>query len=163
MEKFVWTEKAIATLRRLHAEDLSFAKIADEIGGGVTRNAVIGKAKRLGLPDRRLKETSGKRQPRKMRPKPRRPGMVRPPIVKVTPLPSPSPEPPDCDPISLMAAGFGQCRFPVRDFKGADEPFFCGAPSDVGHSYCAWHRKIAAGQGTSSERKALDTLRRAAA
>lgn len=45
----IWTENDIATLKRLHAAGLSSSKIARAIGRGLTRNAVIGKAYRLGL------------------------------------------------------------------------------------------------------------------
>ena len=46
-----WTEARIDQLRTLHAEGLSFAQIA-RVLGGVTRNAVIGKAGRIGLTGR---------------------------------------------------------------------------------------------------------------
>lgn len=43
-----WTDDRIATLKRLWAEGRSATYIAEEIGG-ISRNAVIGKAHRLGL------------------------------------------------------------------------------------------------------------------
>lgn len=49
MSNIAWTDERIAKLRELWVDPhLSCAKIAHQIGG-VTRNAVIGKAKRLGL------------------------------------------------------------------------------------------------------------------
>ncbi len=47
-ESTTWTPKREARLRELHGSGLTFAEIAELIGG-VTRNAVIGKANRLGL------------------------------------------------------------------------------------------------------------------
>lgn len=47
-----WTEERIQLLKTLWHEGLSCAQIAARIGG-VSRNAVIGKRLRLGLPDRR--------------------------------------------------------------------------------------------------------------
>ena len=44
-----WTEARLATLRLRWSEGLSASLIADELGAGLTRNAVIGKAHRLGL------------------------------------------------------------------------------------------------------------------
>jgi GcrA cell cycle regulator len=46
-----WTEDQILTLQRLWNEGLSASRIAEELGS-VTRNAVIGKAHRLGLASR---------------------------------------------------------------------------------------------------------------
>lgn len=45
---FVWTEARVLTLRRLWADGQSASTIAKALGG-VSRNAVIGKAERLGL------------------------------------------------------------------------------------------------------------------
>jgi GcrA cell cycle regulator len=43
-----WTEERVERLKKLLADDLSAAQMADALGG-VTRNAVIGKLTRLGL------------------------------------------------------------------------------------------------------------------
>lgn len=50
--KTIWTPESTATLKALWAEGLSAAEIVPRINGGVTRNAVIGKLFRLGLPPR---------------------------------------------------------------------------------------------------------------
>ena len=47
-ESTTWTPEREELLRKLHGTGLTFGQIAQEIGG-VTRNAVIGKANRLGL------------------------------------------------------------------------------------------------------------------
>lgn len=44
----IWTDERVATLKRLWGEGLSASQIAGRLGG-VTRNACIGKAHRLGL------------------------------------------------------------------------------------------------------------------
>ena len=46
-----WTDERIDTLRKLWENGLTASQIADELGG-VSRNAVIGKAHRLGLKSR---------------------------------------------------------------------------------------------------------------
>ena len=47
-----WTEERVELLRKLWAEGLSASEIARELGEGISRNAVIGKVHRLGLPGR---------------------------------------------------------------------------------------------------------------
>ncbi|WP_281300595.1 MULTISPECIES: GcrA family cell cycle regulator [unclassified Iodidimonas] len=47
-----WTDEKIDLLKRLWEKGLSASQIAAEIGDNVTRNAVIGKAHRLGLKSR---------------------------------------------------------------------------------------------------------------
>jgi GcrA cell cycle regulator len=44
-----WTEERVERLKKLWSDGLSASQIAAELGGGVTRNAVIGKVHRLGL------------------------------------------------------------------------------------------------------------------
>lgn len=46
-----WTEERIEQLKQLWGEGLSASQIAEQLGG-VSRNAAIGKAHRLGLPSR---------------------------------------------------------------------------------------------------------------
>ena len=47
-----WTDERVELLRRLWIEGLSASRIAAELAGGVTRNAVIGKVHRMGLSGR---------------------------------------------------------------------------------------------------------------
>lgn len=44
-----WTDERVETLKKLWMEGLSASQIANELGDGVTRNAVIGKVHRLKL------------------------------------------------------------------------------------------------------------------
>ncbi len=44
-----WTEDRVGALKKLWLEGQSASQIAKQLGGGVTRNAVIGKVHRLGL------------------------------------------------------------------------------------------------------------------
>ena len=46
-----WTEERIERLKKMWADGATASQIADELGG-VSRNAVIGKAHRLGLEQR---------------------------------------------------------------------------------------------------------------
>ena len=47
-----WTDEKVELLRQLWLDGKSASQIAAELGGGVTRNAVIGKVHRLGLSGR---------------------------------------------------------------------------------------------------------------
>jgi GcrA cell cycle regulator len=44
-----WTEAKVKKLAKLWGKNLSARDIAEKLGEGITRNAVIGKANRLGL------------------------------------------------------------------------------------------------------------------
>ena len=48
-----WTDERIGALKQLWLDGKTAAQIANELGGGATRNAVIGKVHRLGLSARR--------------------------------------------------------------------------------------------------------------
>ena len=54
-----WTDERVNLLKSLWKQGYTARKIAEKLGGGVTRNAVIGKAHRMGL--------SAKPQPTKRR------------------------------------------------------------------------------------------------
>lgn len=58
-----WTAEQDRLIRKLWAEGLAATQIAAEIGGGVTRNAIIGRVHRLGLSGR----ASSKKDAREMR------------------------------------------------------------------------------------------------
>ena len=45
----VWDQDRVAKLKAYYAQDLSASVIAQQLGGGITRNSVIGKLHRLGL------------------------------------------------------------------------------------------------------------------
>lgn len=54
-----WTDERVKQLCELHAANLTFAEIADAVG--MSRNACIGKAQRIGLPSRAEELTVGQR------------------------------------------------------------------------------------------------------
>lgn len=122
----IWTDAAVTSLRELLADPSrpSAAVIAacmrDE-GYDITRNSIIGKAKRLGL-------TLPFVHP------PRKPTAIKPAAV--------SPAGPPLN-LSLNDLEPHHCRWPY-----GDGPFvFCGHPKDEG-SYCAYHARQARGGWT---------------
>lgn len=105
----VWTDDRIAKLKKLWAEGLTTGEIGKRLG--VSKNAVVGKAHRLGL---------------KSRPSPiRRAGT--------------KPEPKEETRVYTLADLTSQtCRWPIGDPK--EENFhFCGKPVIQGKPYCADH------------------------
>lgn len=56
--KSIWTEPAVDLLKKLWRDGDSASEIAAQIGGGLTRNAVLGKVHRLGLSERSSKPRS---------------------------------------------------------------------------------------------------------
>jgi GcrA cell cycle regulator len=81
-----WTEERIALLTRFWQEGHSASQIAEALGEGLTRNAVIGKAHRLGLASRPspLKGTEAKADAKDTRGRKRAPA----PAAAVAPAPT---------------------------------------------------------------------------
>ncbi len=128
-----WTEARVETLKELWIEGLSCAQIARHLGG-ITRNAVIGKVSRLGLPGRATPSAPRRRigAYRSSSPAPRH--ALR--LVGAT-LPPPAPLP--LSPIETSAVieqlQDHMCKWPVTGVGGTH---FCGAQKTRG-SYCAKH------------------------
>ncbi|AMN43143.1 GcrA cell cycle regulator [Rhodoplanes sp. Z2-YC6860] len=115
---------------------MSASLIAELIGGGCTRSAVLGRARRLGL-----KKLSRHDPARSMRPR-----AVSPWPVTINPC---MPLIPDVPPVvdalipfeqrkTLLTLGPRDCHWPVGDPQ-AEDFFFCGAERSGHASYCAAH------------------------
>lgn len=145
MQSF-WTEERDAALRRLIAGGSSFSEAAQAIGG-CTRNAAIGRAKRIGI-----SIPSGPRKPRVVTAQPRR---IAPDALSrmTTARPSPAPAIEPRAPAAQMGPRIGQtdihglrigdarCRFVVDDrIVGG---LYCG--EDTRSPTCSWcddHRRV---------------------
>lgn len=160
-----WTDERVELLKKLWTDGLSASQIAGQLGGGVTRNAVIGKVHRLGLSGR---TKAASVQPRSVRPKnrpqapaPQRSGGAPQPLVfgntALKPSPRPMAEPrPDMEPapaipfpapavenrVTILQLNERTCRWPEGD-PSSNEFRFCGASSEVGVPYCKYHCAIA--------------------
>lgn len=164
----LWTEERVELLKKLWNERLSASRIAFEIGG-ISRNAVVGKAHRLGLEGR---ENAGGR------PKKPKPGPVASIIAPGTLSPiMAAPDPgaitrwnydplPESNPVSIVDLknadrnNEGQCKWPLEyrsDVIGGH--LFCGAKNmGNGVNYCAVHwRKSMTEEGF---RRATSTAKR---
>ena len=173
-----WTPELEDELRVHWASGEPASRIAAMMGRGLTRNAVIGKASRMGLnhrkspilprlapDDARARRNELQRQRRGSKPrqfKPHKPRAQKPPRLGI-PLAQRKPqgeawEPvPGVEPVSLLDLEAGQCKWPV----GQDSPFmFCGAPATHNH-YCEYHHYWSIGEGTASERAAIKAAKQA--
>lgn len=102
-----WTEERIATLQKMWEGGSTASQIAEELGG-VSRNAVIGKAHRLGLKSRPspVKANEKKAATKKAAaPKPAAPKKAAP---AVRPTPKPAPPRPASDAVAQAARAAGE-------------------------------------------------------
>ncbi len=132
-----WTDDRVALLKKLWGEGKTAAEIAGELGG-VTRNAVIGKAHRLKLSNRVSPIQQNKKQVPANKSVPDKKIET-----KVAAAPYVAVET-DCNRnrVKLMALKPSMCRWPLGDPR--DEDFgFCGDHVIAGLPYCAEHAKMA--------------------
>lgn len=123
-----WTEERDAQLTKLRNHGFSSTQIAVELGG-VTRNAVIGRAMRLGLDKRR----PGTRGPLKKK-------QFRMPSVPKTASPYAAITIHDQsdNPVALLDLEPHHCRWPMQDV-----PYlFCADAKQDGSSYCSRHFSV---------------------
>ena len=125
-----WTDDRIAQLQKLWDQGLSASQIAAELGEGVTRNAVIGKAHRLGLKSRPSPVKTDQ-------PKAKAPAKSENPAPAKA-KPAPKPAAPKSKLVTLLDLTERVCKWPIGH-PGDEDFHFCGAPSEAGHPYCAKH------------------------
>ncbi|MDR3425368.1 MAG: GcrA family cell cycle regulator [Alphaproteobacteria bacterium] len=157
-----WTEQKIQTLKEMWGNH-SASEIAEHIGG-LTRNAVIGKAHRLKLsvqkavgdtPGTGLQRANGIGAIKTQR---KRVMMRQMPVVPTTASASPMRVIPTAkdifrslegiggglrsEGIAVTKAGERHCRWPVGDPRSPDFRF-CGCPAHDGLPYCVDHARVA--------------------
>ncbi|QZD88998.1 GcrA family cell cycle regulator [Qipengyuania aurantiaca] len=93
-----WTDERIATLKKMWEGGSTASQIADELGG-VSRNAVIGKAHRLGLKSRPSPVKAAEKKKAAPKPKP----APKPVAKKAAPRPAPTPAPAPAKPAAKPA------------------------------------------------------------
>jgi GcrA cell cycle regulator len=139
-----WTDERTAELKRLVAARLSASEIAKEMGGGLTRNSIIGKCYRLGLELGGADKVLRAKNPRGPRPlKPSKAARLFVGSWGACPEIIPGHVPPtpvaDLVPLNIPLADIGafQCRW----ITSQQPVLFCGHPTVVG-SWCPTHRAI---------------------
>lgn len=133
----LWTDEKKEILRMAWDEGLPASTIAEKLGDGVSRNAVIGKAHRMGLPARpspvkgadadavegELSEDGTTVAKPRAAAKPR----IKPVKVQRT---------------SLLELSERVCKWPIGH-PGDSDFHFCGKPSNPGFPYCGEHCAVA--------------------
>lgn len=132
----VWTDERVALLKKLWGEGFSCSQIAKRIGS-TTRNGVIGKIHRMGLPGRPTTHRARNRPKPKTRPL----GWFKP--VSRIPIPT-DPLPPrhetDIARVSFIDLIDGKhCKFIPGNPTGPYEPQFCGLDALPNSPYCHAH------------------------
>jgi GcrA cell cycle regulator len=159
-----WTEERIARLKQGWEGGMTATQIAEMLGEGVTRNAVIGKAHRLGLESRPspVKATDAAAAPAPVAAAPvAQAPRVTPQASTPTP-PASAPTPPASAPTppatartqAKPAKGGKQARTTLLDLNekvckwpighpGEPDFHFCGRPAQPGFPYCGEHCLVA--------------------
>lgn len=141
----VWTEAMDAELRRLYGAGIPFSQCAPQISAlgdvSVSRNAVIGRAHRLGLrrgPDYKQQARSprARRTPSPPKSRPPAPARIAPEIVA-------EPVALRCVEVVSLKIGIADLNNQACHYPEGDGPFtFCGNPSKAGSPYCGPHHAI---------------------
>jgi GcrA cell cycle regulator len=142
-----WTDERIAQLKAGWEGGMTASQIAEQLGEGVTRNAVIGKAHRLGLESRPSPVKAGEEAET----------AVAAPVAAPAPAPvaAPAPVPAAARPAAKKPVRSGKaaktslldlnekiCKWPIGHPGDADF-HFCGKPSQAGFPYCTEHCLVA--------------------
>ncbi|MGI9392317.1 MAG: GcrA family cell cycle regulator [Parvibaculales bacterium] len=147
-----WTEDRVAQLKRLWMEGLSASQIATEMGGGISRNAVIGKVHRLGLSGRsnrntvstpKIKTAAVKPEKKEKRAYRRKAGFSensRSDDIGFG-LTEEKQEEPSPQNVTLLHLKSRQCRWPIEGEDGS--LYFCGKAAKDKLPYCEKHAEIA--------------------
>ena len=144
-----WTEDRVGALKKLWLEGQSASQIAKQLGGGVTRNAVIGKVHRLGLSGRATPSQPARATFRPARPRPTQPTQapsaprrieaVQPRVAAAASVSAPMPDLPGT--ATVMTLGAHMCKWPIGD-PSSTEFSFCGRRASEG-VYCLEHARVA--------------------
>jgi GcrA cell cycle regulator len=139
-----WTPDRIELLKKRWAEGATATEIEAEMAGsGITRSAVLGKARRMKLAERvprahpnSVRKTRDRRRTQVAAPPTTTPKPKELPKPVETPAPIPAPT---TEPTSLVELTSQQCRYVVDDSRVP--ALCCGAPT-IGGSWCAFHTRI---------------------
>lgn len=173
MKKFDWNEETIARLKTEWLAGKTCSQIAAILGGGITRNAVIGKVHRLNLGRREalnVQPRSPRTRPTEARPKPAEPvqvpngsfmlsspmrrnaAAVRPPTPVLAPIQIKVRKVAKGKPCGIVDVT--GCKWAVGyDHKTIGGHVFCNAAKGVEKSYCDEHEgRVSAGKPAPKER-----------
>jgi GcrA cell cycle regulator len=146
----IWTPERDRRAVRLYlVEGFTAAEVADALGPGFSRAAVIGKMRRLGCLKREARAVIAEACAAKPKRKPPRAGTSA--TTRLPPQHPPQPLPPlreigaTGSPAPLACLPRGACRWPIDD-PGPGRmhlALFCGGAAEAG-AYCTAHRALSA-------------------
>ena len=151
-----WTDERIEQLKQLWEKGLTASQIADKLAGGISRNAVIGKAHRLGLKARPSPVKTGEggtvaeAAVEAPRPAAAPVASVAAPMAEA-PRPKPAPTRPAVPSIgggnasgktTLLDLNDKICKWPIGH-PGEPDFHFCGKPAQASFPYCGEHCAVA--------------------
>jgi GcrA cell cycle regulator len=135
-----WTDQRTLVVTRMWSDGFTASLIAAELGG-VTRNAVIGKMHRLGIPSQRAKPEIKNRAARRrtyritVRKERQPPKLWSLPRLEDIPIL-------DGRGCSLIELALGRCRWPINEPRSPDF-CFCGSATFEAFPYCRGHAQLA--------------------
>lgn len=166
-----WTDERVTVLKKMWGDGKTAAEIAKELGEGVTRNAVIGKAHRLKLSGRASpiqaakKTVKAAKEQSNAKPRVKSKAVeaaVKPKVPLKRNVAAPSVSKHDIEVIKnkgkrlpLSELTERMCRWPIGDPRN-DDFGFCGASSETGLPYCPEHGQIAYQTTTRSRKFKID-------
>ncbi|MBB4368168.1 GcrA cell cycle regulator [Bradyrhizobium sp. cir1] len=172
MEPGLWPSEHSDVLRDYFLKGMSYAEIGRQInarfGTAYTRNAVVGRAKRLGLvvPEwmtspsiaPALPGEAGLLSPRRSA----LPNLNLPPKSAMKPAARVKLRCVGVQPrlIGLVELEAADCRYPYGGDRDGEEITFCGHPRQAGSSYCAPHARLTRRCGAASARIAAAVVLR---
>ncbi len=167
MQSSNWAPEHSEALRELVARGMSYSEIADAInakfGTCYTRNAAIGRGKRMGLGGPERPDRQPKPPPRSKAPRLSKTGVKKSRRRRATEPSEQEPQPDRAAPVKLRCVGISPrllslidlddagCRYPYGGDKDGEAIAFCGHPRLAGSSYCAPHFHLTR-DGTAPER-----------
>jgi len=174
MQSIIWAPEHSGALRDCLSRGMSYGQAARAInarfGTEFTRNAAVGRAKRLGLKPASVQKVllRPKRFNRQGESAPKTSGKV---VSSTTPMePASTSEP--VKPVKLRCVGIrprllafadlepGDCRYPYGGERDGEAYAFCGHPRIPHSSYCRPHHALTHGRGTVSDRMAVSVALR---
>ncbi len=151
-----WSQAAIDLLFKLHVQQgLSAAETARAIGGGVTRNSVLGKAQRMGWSRPRDASAASGLEVRDARHNLKRLRGLRP--VRDIPLPQLREVAVPGTPRLWTEREDGECAYPIGEPMEPGMQLSCCAPTD-GATYCAAHRALMTLPGSALTDEEIDAI-----
>jgi GcrA cell cycle regulator len=174
-----WTDEIVEQLKQHWIDGKSASQIANLLGNGVTRNAVIGKVHRLGLAGRAKTPSTSAPRPRRLAPPPLhrvaspRLSAAAPRMMRGSTAFALAPEAlselesqeefesvvlPMSLRVTIVELKESMCRWPLGD-PATSEFRYCGSPTATG-PYCTYHGGLAY-QPAQDRRRDRDRSRRA--